>query len=885
MEEKMFFIKLDIKGFGKLKNVQLSFKKGLNLIYGYNEAGKSTLQQFIKGTIYGLSRKKTNGNTLSEYEKYKPWDNYVDFKGNIEYKLENGESYTLERDFRRNRVIVYDNDFANITNTFGYNKNTRDIMVGETHFGVNRASFEKISYIKQLETNLGKDNSGELLNKISNVYQSGFEDISPTNIKDIIKATLLNYVGTSKTSIRPLNIVSAKIEELSEARSELLNIKKDVMKLEYDLKKITDEKNQKEREHSILEEKISIIKLKEKMDKNEKSIENLDEIYNSCKMYENKLLSMNNKIKELEKEIDKNSKYSAYDNEDVENMMIAFYEQLGLEKELNVIKSNIDKNINSINNIKNNETYKNFNCNDYKDLEGSFSKLEILEENIKKDKEIEEENRNDVEKYIKFERTLLRSTMGLVTLSFLLVLFRSILDYNIPIGLFVFHPITVTVLISYIVFSLKKNKKGTKLNDLFVKSIQMKNGLDNMEEEYNNLEESVENIYETLKVSNYKDFIIKRKEFKNLENTLSITENELVTLEHEYAMESRKVKLIQNSIREILFSVGIIKLNEEEIYEDHVREFKQGVIKLKEIEPNIKFIKQRIDDIKNSIDNYKEQTKMICEIEIEHIDSVTDIIENLKCEKDKLKNQFEELTNNSKYKEISDKLLNDDSINVEELENNLNKIYDEITNLKIKEKELTISIDNLSFKDDELQKIEGEIKSYEERKNKLEIDGKALQLALELMEESCEEVKKDFVPKLNEKVGKYSKLITEKRYDEVKVQDNLNIMLKSSEANSIINLEYLSLGTIDQLYFALRLAMADFILINEKLPLIIDEAFSLYDDNRITDLVKLLNNISNETQLILFTCKKSEVDLINKYCDNVNYIDLNELAKKEIYVK
>ena len=64
---------IQINGFGKIEDVNINMKNGLNLIIGENESGKSTLTEFIKGIFYGVSRNK-NGKEYSDYEKLKPWN-------------------------------------------------------------------------------------------------------------------------------------------------------------------------------------------------------------------------------------------------------------------------------------------------------------------------------------------------------------------------------------------------------------------------------------------------------------------------------------------------------------------------------------------------------------------------------------------------------------------------------------------------------------------------------------------------------------------------------------------------------------------------------------------------------------------------------------------
>ena len=87
---------LKINGFGKIKNKEIKLEKNINLIYGKNESGKSTLLKFIYCMIYGVSKNK-NGKEISDFEKYKPW-NGEEFSGKIKYELDNKEEYDIDED-------------------------------------------------------------------------------------------------------------------------------------------------------------------------------------------------------------------------------------------------------------------------------------------------------------------------------------------------------------------------------------------------------------------------------------------------------------------------------------------------------------------------------------------------------------------------------------------------------------------------------------------------------------------------------------------------------------------------------------------------------------------------------------------------------------------
>ena len=63
---------IQVNNFGKLQNKKLELKSGINVIYGENESGKSTLLDFITSMFYGINKNK-NGKEITNYDKYIPW--------------------------------------------------------------------------------------------------------------------------------------------------------------------------------------------------------------------------------------------------------------------------------------------------------------------------------------------------------------------------------------------------------------------------------------------------------------------------------------------------------------------------------------------------------------------------------------------------------------------------------------------------------------------------------------------------------------------------------------------------------------------------------------------------------------------------------------------
>ena len=94
----MRLIDLHIEGFGKFHDLNLRFAEGMNILYGHNEAGKSTLHAFLQAMLYGLERRPGIGSAAKLHKKYRPWDAPERFGGTLRLAHE-GSTYRIVRDF------------------------------------------------------------------------------------------------------------------------------------------------------------------------------------------------------------------------------------------------------------------------------------------------------------------------------------------------------------------------------------------------------------------------------------------------------------------------------------------------------------------------------------------------------------------------------------------------------------------------------------------------------------------------------------------------------------------------------------------------------------------------------------------------------------------
>ncbi|OPX45781.1 DNA replication and repair protein RecF [Ruminiclostridium hungatei] len=204
--------KLYLKGFGKFENFEFDPIKGINVIYGDNESGKSTMMAFIKAVLFGLKGGRADKEGMpSEIKRYKPWSGEK-YGGYINIELENSRRYRLERDFDNNSVKLYDEDFNDITGTFTGNKDGSGMA--EKLMGINESLFERTVFIRQLGTRLDGASSKDLIERISNMGQSGYEDISYKKAHSALKEALKSQVGTGRSYTRPLDLIDRRLEEL-----------------------------------------------------------------------------------------------------------------------------------------------------------------------------------------------------------------------------------------------------------------------------------------------------------------------------------------------------------------------------------------------------------------------------------------------------------------------------------------------------------------------------------------------------------------------------------------------------------------------------------------------------------------------------------------------
>ena len=163
----MKFLELQIKGFGKFHDRSISFTDGINVVYGKNEAGKSTLHTFIRCMLFGLKPQRGKAARKDLYSQYEPWENSGTYEGSLRLEHE-GHIYRIERSFRKDRKELHI-----IDETLGREMEATDAFMNELLGGLSETAYNNTISIGQLKSATDGGMVSELKNYIANMNTSG----------------------------------------------------------------------------------------------------------------------------------------------------------------------------------------------------------------------------------------------------------------------------------------------------------------------------------------------------------------------------------------------------------------------------------------------------------------------------------------------------------------------------------------------------------------------------------------------------------------------------------------------------------------------------------------------------------------------------------------
>jgi uncharacterized protein YhaN len=906
----MYIEKLDIISFGKYQNKEIDLTDGINVIYGDNEAGKSTIHKFIEGMFYGFYKPYRKNKQFSlDYDRFLPWNNSNNYRGILVYNHER-INYRIERNFmkRNDKVDIFDDNTGdNISEQFEYDSVTKLYQPASRHMEINKSTFNNTISIGQLSCRTSDDLVKEVKDSLINLGESKDEEISIRNVTDKLNKKLDEIGTATRKKTTPYGKLAEEIKKLKKEKIEAEKVWEEVVENQEQLNIITDKlkklqmrKNDidelleylnKEEIKNIYEEGLHLKRYIDDKTSQLKSIEHfrdvdveiVDEVIKKLNTFElckqqykelkAELLEIDNY---LEEETLKYNQVKMLENEDVdyiENILGEYSIYKEKKKNLQELKVNIEELKTKSNMLDENSI-----------IEDEYKYTKLAEE-LKELKNINSGNIQLKEQNYQYLIVTYRKSK-LISLISLIVFIISIGINIISNKNIIVVSAVIGCILIYSLFNYRNKKRQIEklqmdINKSKIEDNINKDKLNKILNEQNKILEKYQ-CTEYMELRNLKDKTLHMKviyeENKQKYEKASV---ELDKLEVEVHNKEERLKYYIN----LLLGTTQLDINNIKLVCKKYDIFKYTIknIKQKKEYKKVKLIK--FTNIKEELNKLNEYIKAVTDEYNAHTEK------ELKEIKEKKYLYYSSVNDINNKKEMLSRLLGDNTL--EELKEKLTKYNSRnITTNKSKD-EVFVEQDNLindilhlnkeitSFETQivNLQKdvrpiiqIEEDISIKSNKKMEFDKKIKALTMAKEAIEEISIDIQNNFAPKLNEKVSDVISKITNEKYNDIKINPNMEILTYEPENHELISIESLSKGTIDQMYFGLRLGITNIIKEDISLPLILDDCFVQYDVERLKMVLKALGNLNR--QIIILSCHKRERQILEELGIKFNYIEL-----------
>lgn len=856
--------KIRINSFGKLTNFTLELGDGLNVVFGNNEDGKSTIMAFIKMAFYGTEGKSSD--ILKNLrKKYFPW-NGSPASGSIEFTY-NNQSYKLDKLFG----ATNSSDKTEVMNiSTGEKISLGNKTAGEMFFGFSLSTFEKSIFISQ--PGAFSDNKNEEINaRLSNMITTADEEISYDKVKSEIdnkifaiksKSGRIGVLDILNKQIQELNdelIKARKIEQQKQELIEQISVKQqDISRIEkaYKDKKAQLENIEKIRKyHSLLTlsslgEEIELLKnqISDKLNIIKKGSFIADGKFideNEIRIAE--INSLSNNISEYEQRLSKIKTDIDDDNIPDEDLVVKIRED---DKKLQILKQELDTLEQKVNTF-------------------GRSDLSILEDRIRFAKENFSRIKRQMESEMsRFETTYALEKKPKSTFSFALLILGIIIS-----ALSIYLGITKNPLLHYgLVLGV-----GVFLTPFLLYILKGNPNKKSKEERIEEIKKSYQADLEQAKSE------LSQSEYE-YENTSAQQKQQQETLNQKLIAQKRDYETAQKSLLELIKPYNADSAEQLLNYYMKV----QGKINTDkgiktEIEQNLLQTREKLKSISTQL--FDEMGIFTASKDISEIEKALSIIKQSEKEyislSKELKIKQEMLEKNSRgysldkinmaikqFQQISDNNLLSMENSSEETENKLklevSSLFDKLENEKNQFSQMKASLSAEYKEAPKIAVIQKNIEQSIAKANELKKIYTSLTIAAEVLEESHSEMRQNYTPILNQKASNILSQLTDGKYKEIKVNKNLEINIEDNTTGFFREWQYLSTGTIDQAYFAVQLTLSS-LFTDENNVQFLDDSFIHYDDKRAELALKFLNDYSKTRQVILFTCRGRETEIGEKY--------------------
>lgn len=159
--------------------------------------------------------------------------------------------------------------------------------------------------------------------------------------------------------------------------------------------------------------------------------------------------------------------------------------------------------------------------------------------------------------------------------------------------------------------------------------------------------------------------------------------------------------------------------------------------------------------------------------------------------------------------------------------------------------------------------LQQELARLNERIEELELTYAALEYAQDALRATMEQLQRRFAPAISQRAQDLFSQLTGGKYTRLRLAQDLSLYAAAQSEDVLRPQQWRSDGTIDQLYLALRLAVAAELM--PTAPMVLDDALVRFDDQRLAAAISLLKQESQQRQILLFTCQEREQKIFDTH--------------------
>jgi len=894
---------INIRGFGRLSEKQFELVDGINLFFGPNEAGKSTLQQAILAFLYGFyqSSRKLQAEER-EHERFRPWQGGA-YGGTLRYTLDNGQEFEIRRDFSSEDIptqILDPVTGRDHTQSFPRGRHG-NIPFAREHLGMGRDIFEASAFVRQAEVrrlnqakNLGAD--------IVSILDTGSPNASAQMAVNLLEKKI-GEIGSDKAWKR---LLPQKRQELTALQRE----KQAVEEARHSLRQALIEKQQWENRLQALKRQwveYRFLIIGKRMTEIESTLHRVTEIQKRLKELTREIkglrdvahfdpssrddilkkLETRRNLLEHEAELKEEMKKIQARQKEISEEMASYQ---GYHKVIQRLDAEHFQELraNWIHKYRTLQEVRQTSENLLEDVRTQgvdperVSQMAQLRESELEDigelqKELDEIRQQETElekRYLDLSRqysfpTALKApllSIGIIAISLGLIL--AFIGYPLWGGLLGLVTIGCGILYGYF---LRKERGYWRAYREFEQSER------ELHQRRLQTEQQLHAYLSPYGVSNYHELLHQRLRWGKYVQALNEkqkTEIEFQAIERTLLDYLRPLNIKQITEEKLDEVAGYLRkfqsleeesLRLEEEYEEKRSQYEQRLRNRRQLERSLRALFDAAQISESNLDTcfqiYEEkcrrhrdydarQTEMdqLCRQRQEILGqkSIGELEEELKA----LAKEQEKLLGNFPFLKGKESPLP-----LRKLEEKFKAINSQREGAEKRLEGYRATIETVLEKHRPLAELEEEIAIKKQEIRRLENFRRALEIARDTIQEVSEEFHRNFAPFLNRVISQGIAHVTQDRYRRVLIDpSNFSIQLEAPETQQVVPAELLSLGTQEQLYLLLRIGIARLLSTSgETIPLILDDPFVHFDPQRLKNMLQFLVELSKEHQILLFT--------------------------------